>query len=305
MPEVGVLVLSYNALEYTRITIESIFRSVSMPFYLLVVDNGSTDTTQEYLKNLQEQGQCRGVVVCQNSTNLGAAKALNQGLEIARKLGVRYLAKCDNDLYFWPDWLERFLDDIKGGDRVAMVAPLRISKYVKMHYGSVSSKERQAELSGRAPFEELEGFFGTRSLDDGVRDFIAVNGGDQRVISEIPGFVPGHCELIKMDVLEEIGFLADPRYVKYGTDDIDLCWECLKRGYEILVDREVFVYHFRHKSQPDNEERRRILYYNNKAFYEKWAGEIEALKWNPEYDRKLNDLENEEYDILRTMGRNW
>ncbi|MBQ8156667.1 glycosyltransferase family 2 protein [Candidatus Saccharibacteria bacterium] len=307
MPKICILVLSFNALEYTKITIQSIFNSTVTPFYLLIVDNGSDIDVQTYLHNLVEQGACKGIIVCQNQENLGAARALNQGFSIAQKLHMKYLVKCDNDLYFWPGWLEQLLADLKAHPDIAMVSPLRISKYTKMHYGELNSKAYQSQLAARSmlPEEELQVFFGTHNLDDGLRQFISANKKDDRIISEIPGFVPGHCQLLSMETLQEIGYLADPRYLQYGSDDIDLCWEILKRKHKIYVDNQIFVYHFRHKSQPDNDERARILNHNNQEFYNKWQNDIELLKWDPLYYDKLHDDSNEDYDILRTMSKNW
>ncbi|TAM87202.1 glycosyltransferase, partial [bacterium] len=52
IPVVSLVLLTWNALEYTRITIESVRRFTKLPCELVVVDNGSEAPTVEYLRTL-------------------------------------------------------------------------------------------------------------------------------------------------------------------------------------------------------------------------------------------------------------
>lgn len=52
-PELSVIIPCYNCLELTKRCIESI--RCSEDFNLIIVDNGSTDGTEEYIKNLAKE----------------------------------------------------------------------------------------------------------------------------------------------------------------------------------------------------------------------------------------------------------
>ncbi len=69
-----------------------------------MIDNGSTDGTQEYLKELQEKGKIKEVIF--NQENRGIPESSNQFLEI---IGNKYthIGKVDNDIVFKSNgWLE-------------------------------------------------------------------------------------------------------------------------------------------------------------------------------------------------------
>ncbi|WP_245395100.1 glycosyltransferase family 2 protein [methane-oxidizing endosymbiont of Gigantopelta aegis] len=63
----------YNQVEYTRQCIESMVRQGDDLSRLVVVDNGSTDDTRNYLQSLSLGG------LILNSANLGCGVAWNQG----------------------------------------------------------------------------------------------------------------------------------------------------------------------------------------------------------------------------------
>ena len=52
MVNLSVITLTYNNLKYTKKFIESLYKCTS-DFELIIVDNGSTDGTVDYLKNLE------------------------------------------------------------------------------------------------------------------------------------------------------------------------------------------------------------------------------------------------------------
>ena len=45
------LMVTYNRLELTKQTLDSIFKNTKTPFELVIVDNASTDGTVEFLKD--------------------------------------------------------------------------------------------------------------------------------------------------------------------------------------------------------------------------------------------------------------
>lgn len=305
-PEVNIVVLSYNALKYTKLTIQGIFDTVKIPYYLTIVDNGSERKARLYLSGLKSQGNyCKSIICCLNDSNIGAPMALNQAFEISRTLKVKYICKCDNDLYFWDSWLEKLVGTLESDGSIGAVGPLRISQYTKHYVDSRDSKEFFDQMSIPQPKEELRAFFKTNDLAVGVKKFIKVNGGGIKYFKKIPASMPGHCILIRSELLKKIGFLADPRYEKYGTDDIDLCWEILKKNSCLAINKDVYVHHFRHKSLPNDESRQEILKNNNAKFLKKWSHEIDQLRGLKNFEQNFTDETIEEYAILRHINKIW
>ena len=104
MPEVTVLMPAYNAGPYLREAIESVLRQTFRDFEFLLIDDGSTDGTE----NL-----CRDIA--RTIPNLQYERALrNQGLAKSRYLGITMsktplLAFIDDDCIPRQDWVERML----------------------------------------------------------------------------------------------------------------------------------------------------------------------------------------------------
>ena len=69
---------------------------------VIVVDNGSTDGTENYLQQLETEGR---IISHRNQTNLGHSAAINLGVELAQGDWIKPL---DDDDYLAPDCIERF-----------------------------------------------------------------------------------------------------------------------------------------------------------------------------------------------------
>jgi GT2 family glycosyltransferase len=98
-PRVSLVLPVYNQLVHTMQCLESILRLPDKGNELIVVDNASTDGTPEYLK-----GIC--VTIIHNATNLGCAKAWNQGIKASRGTVIGILS---NDIVVTPGWLPALL----------------------------------------------------------------------------------------------------------------------------------------------------------------------------------------------------
>ena len=90
----------YNALNYTKLCIESMLRQNTPLDRLIVVDNGSSDGTREYLAKLPLGGQIF------NSHNLGCGVAWNQG---ALYLQAEWTIIMNNDVIVSQDWINKLI----------------------------------------------------------------------------------------------------------------------------------------------------------------------------------------------------
>src|ERR1044071_10297781 len=97
MTRVSLVIPLYNQVEYTRRCVESLARCTEQPYELILVDNGSTDGTGEFLASVK-------ATVIRNAVNLGCAKAWNQGVRAATGDVIGIL---NNDIVVTPGWLGR------------------------------------------------------------------------------------------------------------------------------------------------------------------------------------------------------
>jgi len=91
-PKVSVLLPTYNGAKFIAVSIESVLSQSFRDFELMVIDDGSTDTTAEIVKKFSDKDE--RVVFISNESNLGIQKTLNRGLQIAKG---EYIARIDDD----------------------------------------------------------------------------------------------------------------------------------------------------------------------------------------------------------------
>lgn len=97
MPKVSIILPSYNGSKYIKRAIESVLAQSFRDFELIIIDDGSADSTPEIAADF-----CRRdsrIVCLRNEKNLGIQKSLNRGL---REAVGEYVARIDDD-DFWSD----------------------------------------------------------------------------------------------------------------------------------------------------------------------------------------------------------
>lgn len=97
--EIGVVLVTFNRLEKLRIALECYEEQSFKPKYLLVVDNCSTDGTQEFLTEwkAQQGGFPRKTLFLEQNT--GGAGGFYAGMETALTLDADWIWLSDDDAY--------------------------------------------------------------------------------------------------------------------------------------------------------------------------------------------------------------
>lgn len=100
MPKVSVVMPAYNAEKYIGEAIESILTQTYCDFELIIVNDGSTDRTEEIILSYSDTR----IVYLKNESNLKISDTLNRGIDIAQG---EYIARMDSDDIAFPERLER------------------------------------------------------------------------------------------------------------------------------------------------------------------------------------------------------
>lgn len=109
MPTVSVAILTYNRTKELRDCLYSLLSQSVKPFEIIVVDNGSYEETEKFLRSISEEFVKAGVAVRhvpgRHPRLITAAR--NVGLELANS---EYVLVCDDDVEFQTDYVERMLE---------------------------------------------------------------------------------------------------------------------------------------------------------------------------------------------------
>lgn len=216
---VSIVLLGYNQLFFTRLCIESLLAHTDEPFELILIDNGSTDGTGAYFKQLEAQDDRIRAVL--NPKNLGFAGGCNQGIALARGEYVLFL---NNDTLVPQGWLGRLRAHLEQKPVVGAV-------------GAVSNCVSGPQQLERVPFvnhpsaqAEIYAFADDLSRRMAGRGF---------ELARLVGF----CLMVRRSVLDKIGGF-DPRFGIGNFEDDDLCLRIRTAGYQTWVAQDVYIHHF-------------------------------------------------------------
>jgi len=112
-----IMMVTYNRIELTKKMLSSLWHSTDYPFNLVIVDNGSTDGTVEFLKETFNEllihdkwpfGNCASMPhIHLNEKNMGIAIGRNLALKLANeKFNTEWLCTVDNDVEMPQGWLK-------------------------------------------------------------------------------------------------------------------------------------------------------------------------------------------------------
>ncbi len=260
----SVIIPCWNQLEFTRKCIAALFRQTGPNWELIVVNNGSSDGTGDYLGGDQDVSPVP-VTVIANGTNRGFAAAVNQGLQCARG---EYLVVLNNDVVVTEGWLEQMvaLAGAETGAKSEMPNSKSEVRNLKSEMGiglvgPMSNYAAPPQLVEDVPYRDLEEMkvFARRWRDE--------HRGTWFTVQKLSGF----CLLMKRAVYDAIGGL-DERFGLGFFDDDDLAERARRAGFELAVARDLFVHHYGSRTFVGNGvDAERVLDENARRFAAKWG----------------------------------
>ena len=290
VPSASVIVLTYNALEFTKKFYESLNQFSGSNYELIVIDNASTDGTKQYLESVSTDNQNANIIF--NETNLGFPIAINQGIQVAKG---KYILIANNDILVTKGWLERLVEVAESDPKIGIVGPIS---------NEVSGVQKDKD----ANYE---------TIDEMYRYADIVKEKNKNKVIRFPR-VAFLCTLIKREVIDRIGGL-DERFTPGNFEDDDFCLRAQLAGYKTVIAQDVFIHHYGSKSFKADGEKKYIerLKANQEIFVKKWGADpdeiwIKQKSFNQKrtlfisinndevvkhFERAQNKIQDKEYDL--------
>lgn len=219
----SLVTLTHNKLPVTRRCLPTWLETRGAPWELIVVDNGSTDGTAEWLETFRREAAQRGVEVSvlRNATNAGCSTARNQGLAAARGETVAFL---DNDVALRTrDWLPRLAVVLAADPRRVMVGPKLVYPFPPHAIqcaGVGISRTGRVLFRGRGEPREAPAWNAPCDV--------------QCLISA--------CCLARTEAVRSVGGF-DEAFNPVQYEDFDLCYRLRERGGVLRYEPGVELYH--------------------------------------------------------------
>lgn len=223
MPDISVIIVSYNTIEITKIALSHLFASLhNFEMEVLIIDNDSKDHSADILRH-----EYPNITLIENKKNVGFGRANNQVLPY---INSRYVLLLNTDAFVEPDTIAKTVQYMDANPQCGILG--------------VKFLGRDGELQPSCRFfptpwniflnrTGLNRFFKhAKMVDDMTWDHASVRDCD---------WVPGCYFLIRKAVIDQVG-LFDPRYFLY-YEEIDHCFAAKSAGWHVTYFPYTSVVH--------------------------------------------------------------
>jgi GT2 family glycosyltransferase len=222
---VSVTIVTYNSRRFIGPCLESVFELTGVPLEVVVVDNVSTDGTQQVLASFEDR-----VRIIHNKKNTGFAAAQNQA--IAASSGD-WVLTLNPDVILMPDFLIRLIEASEIDSTVGTVC----GKLLSISDDLVPSIEPRLDSAGMFFTPEIRHFDrGWSEPDDGRFQQMEYVFGASAAAA-----------LYRRDMIGDIseaGEFFDPDFFAY-REDADVAWRAQLLGWRCVYTPDAVGYHVR------------------------------------------------------------
>ena len=224
----------FNQVGYTQTFFESIRKYSTQPYELIVVNNGSSDTTRSWLKTQKIDNLIDWPI------NQGTTKAWNAGIKQAKH---PYICVLNNDLIVGPRWMDGLLETLRN-------APADLATLSPSCNGITHSINAENNAQSRKMFAIEASYIQSQPA------------------SLWPHSLIGSAIVIPRSTINTIG-LFDERYFAW-YNDLDYNLQIVAHGLKAYTTSKSTIYHFGGASSHD-EYLKNIKEKDKNAFLAKWC----------------------------------
>ena len=272
-PLVSIIIPNKDAADTLRTCIESIFeKSTYKNFEIIIVENNSTtDEIFSYYKELEENDRIR-IIKYDGGFNYSAIN----NFAVKHAIGEYLLFLNSDTSVITPDWMEQMLGNAQRSDVGAVGCRLLYPDNTIQHAGIIIGL---GGIAGHA-FKNMPA----------ARTGYMHRASTQMDVSA----VTAACMMMPKAVFDEVGGFEEKLTVAFN--DVDLCLRVRQKGYLIIYDAYVELYHYESKIRgaEDTQEKARRFYSEIEFMRSRWMDLLKS--GDPCYNPNLT-LSNENYSL--------
>ncbi|MCX6740924.1 MAG: glycosyltransferase family 2 protein [Candidatus Parcubacteria bacterium] len=217
--KIFVVIPYYNGREYLPDCFASLARQTLSPEKIIVIDNNSTDHSQDDLRQVEQKYSL--VRVIYNKDNLGFVGACNQGIELAMKDGADYIFLLNQDTICDPRCLEQLLLAKESQPKIFAIQALLLCW------------PRQDLIQTSGDHIHFLGFGYSGDYKLKILNY-------KLKIQQVT-YASGAAMFLSAEAIKEVGLFDQDLFLYH--EDLDLCWRARLSGYQIILAPQAIVYH--------------------------------------------------------------
>lgn len=211
-PLVSIVVLNWNGKDFLEKCFSSLLDCKYGPKEIIMVDNGSTDGSIEYVEN-----HFPSIKIVKNKTNKGVGSGFNSGISVSQG---KYIVNLANDTSVHPNFIDEFVKVLENDETIGACQ----HKLLLMRDNKT--------LDAVGSFLTISGFLIHQGIFEKDEHYDKV----QEVFT-----AKGSAITFRRSVLNIVG-VYDPEIFLY-FEDVDLCWRIWLSGFKIVFIPNSVVYH--------------------------------------------------------------
>lgn len=237
----GIIILNWNGWDDTIECLKSLFEINNQEFFIVLVDNGSTNDSliriKQFFKDevstpfyLIESGHTdtlpkevsnKACIIYDVKENLGFAKGNNRGLEIAKRYGPEYYLLLNNDTEVQVDFLDRLVTFIENNPQYSALTP-RITYYF--------DKEKVWNCGGSLWFGFRKYYYANQHISNiKEKEYINI------------GYITGCALFFKAEIIKDEPLLTEKFF--HGEEDFEFSYRVRRNGRRIACVLTSHIYH--------------------------------------------------------------
>lgn len=280
-PKVSILIPNKDGLKYLKPCIKSILKLTTYKNYEIVIieNNSEKKSTFKYYEKLKENPRVKILYYTEKEFNY--SKLINYGVE---NTNGEFVLQLNNDTkVITKNWLEEFIGYAQQKEIGAVGARLYYEDKSIQHAGIAIGI---AGIAG-ALLVNLEygkhAYYGFEAITRNV------------------SAVTGACLFARRDIYEEVGYMDENEF-KVAFNDVDFCLKILEKGYRIVYNPYIELFHFESKTRGYDEldpEKKKRFDKEAESFKNKWKEVLDKKDkyYNMNFSRNKVDFSIESEEI--------
>jgi len=265
-PMIDIIVPVYNACDDVLLCLSSLVEKTDLLHRVIIINDGQETRTADMLGAFERS--FNHIEVQTNPENIGYTKSVNKGIKASN---ANWIVVLNSDTIVSEAWLGKLMNCALTEERIGMVGPL----------SNAASWQSVPEI------QDTSGDWHLNPLPTGlsIDDFSSLV--EKHSVREYPsvGVINGFCQLINMELLDEIGLLDEIAFpIGYGEEN-DMCARAVKAGYKLLLADDTYVFHAKSKSF-GHEQRKKLAKQGSESLKKKhpdvnWGEVTKLIRENP------------------------